>query len=398
MTTTPTTSGGGTRSRAARLIAWAGRAARGLTLRAYALALIAIIGYTSYRAFRYLAVSLMVSAPPPAQVTQWPRRLDTTTLETNRHAWAGLETVEHARAPLAHYHRLDTWIQPDRANNCTTSGCHPALPHAGRKETRAFLNMHATSIHCGVCHLQSESRPLGVTWYDPATGEKRGTPSVLAAHSLLLDMTAPRHGARDAEADRRRLIELLREADTAAQNGKILNTLADHLAGTTSGSDEYTGMINTALEVVPHFFRGEYGAKLALVDGASRSPVLAHPGVESHVRRYVAERDRLDDAAKAALLAEIHPLRRPQTLQCSDCHAPSGLIDFTSLGYSAKRTADLTGSIVVRMIQHISEGSPFYLPRFMRPRDDASGAAPPADAAGANPPGDAPGKQELPSP
>lgn len=398
MTTTPTTSGGATRGGAARWIAWVGRMARRLMLRGYALALIALIGYTSYRAFRYLAVSLMVSAPPPAQVTQWPRRLDTTTLETNRRAWAGLETVEHARAPLAHYHRLDTWIQPDRANNCTTSGCHPALPHAGRKETRAFLNMHATSIHCGVCHLQSESRPLNVAWYDPATGAARGAPSVLAAHALLLDMTAPKHGARDAEADRLRLMALLREADAAAQNGKILNTLADHLAGTTSGSDEYTGMIHTALEVVPRFFRGEYGAKLALVDGASKAPVLAHPGVESQVRRYLAEKDRLDDAAKAALLAEIHPLRRPQTLQCSDCHAPSGLIDFASLGYSAKRTADLTGSIVVRMIQHISEGSPFYLPRFMRPQDDATGDSPATDAGGASPTRDAPGQQEPPSP
>jgi hypothetical protein len=66
---------------------------------------------------------------------------------------------------------------------------------------------------------------------------------------------------------------------------------------------------------------------------------------------------------KAALLEDVHPLRRPQTPRCSDCHTRTGgLIDFGALGYPPARIDMLTQPMVFQMIQHIAAGQPFYLP------------------------------------
>ncbi|MCG3130580.1 MAG: hypothetical protein FLDDKLPJ_01345 [Phycisphaerae bacterium] len=353
---------GSSTGRAARWGSALGRAARTLAKRGYALALIGLIAYSSFLAFRYLVYTLMLPAEAPAQVTQLPRRLDSRVIETDRAAWAGLRTVEHARAPLSHYHRLDTWIQPDRANNCTTSGCHPPLPHAERKEVRAFLNMHATSMHCGVCHMQTDEPPLNLTWYDPATGASRGAPAVLDAYAKLLSVEA--HPDRFDEDARRMLVDLLRRAAVEAQDGEILVTLADHLSRLSPEAVETTDILAGARAVLPRYFRGEYGAKLALRGADAEAPILAHPGVESEVERFRAA-VAMTDAERKDLVDRLHPLRRTEALICSDCHADGGVVDFAAVGYPPQRVRELTGSIVARMIQHISDGSPFYLPEFL---------------------------------
>src|SRR5690606_8055967 len=105
-------------------------------------------------------------------------------------------------SPLAHYHRIDSWIEPDPFNDCARSGCHAPLPHARRKEVRAFLNMHATSIHCGVCHFQTDREPLNLGWYDLDHGEVRAEPAILQAYAMITnaDSTARiESGDRDAQ-------------------------------------------------------------------------------------------------------------------------------------------------------------------------------------------------------
>lgn len=42
---------------------------------------------------------------------------------------------------------------PAAADTCR--GCHGAAPH-GRSRARAFLNLHAARLDCGVCHLPAE--------------------------------------------------------------------------------------------------------------------------------------------------------------------------------------------------------------------------------------------------
>jgi hypothetical protein len=132
----------------------------GFIKRVYALALIALVLYLSFSAFAYLVNALILQPPPPPQIVDLPLRADEGLLETNVLAFRGVTAVENPRVPLAHYHRVGAWFQPDPANNCTQSGCHAPLPHGENRANRAFLNMHATSLHCGVCHLDAQERPL----------------------------------------------------------------------------------------------------------------------------------------------------------------------------------------------------------------------------------------------
>ena len=160
--------------------------------RVYAVAVILVTVWLSYRAIAYLMISLFTPAKTPAQITGIPTHLDEAFLQTHRADWLGVELSEHPRVPPAHYHRIGGWLQPDPFNGCTQAGCHRPNPHDQRKEVRAFLNMHATSLHCGVCHLRSDKEPLETAWYDLQTGKQRAAPTVTA------DSTAGSHHQKAA--------------------------------------------------------------------------------------------------------------------------------------------------------------------------------------------------------
>src|ERR1051325_8250487 len=93
-------------------------AARKIGPRLYAAALICVVCYLTFLAVRYLIVSLATSRPP-AQIVELPRRLERSMLGTERAAWSGIEATENPRSPLAHYHRLDSWIAPDQDRKST---------------------------------------------------------------------------------------------------------------------------------------------------------------------------------------------------------------------------------------------------------------------------------------
>src|SRR5262245_11792784 len=101
--------------------------------RLYALALIVLIGSLTFMAVQYLVSSLTARAAPPPQIAALPARLSPDVLQTDWAAWQALSATENARSPLAHYHRIDSWIAPDRFNDCTRSGCHAAMPHSRKK-------------------------------------------------------------------------------------------------------------------------------------------------------------------------------------------------------------------------------------------------------------------------
>ena len=199
-----------------------GRVVLGFLRRGYALVLIAIIVWLTFLAVRYLIRSLIQSPPPPPQVVQLPTRLNADVLRTWQEAWPGIGATHHPRTPLSHYHRIDGWIQPDQFNDCTRSRCHRPLPHTQRKEVRAFLNMHATSIHCGVCHTRSDASPLSLTWYDLHSGQPRSAPALFEVYGLAMrPWTAPPGPQEQAE-----LVRLLREAGKESDGDPAFGQLA----------------------------------------------------------------------------------------------------------------------------------------------------------------------------
>lgn len=329
--------------------------------RIYALGLIAIVLYLSYRAVKYLIVSLLIATPPPPQIVDVPLRADETLARKDARAFQGITAVENPRVPLARYHRVDHWFAIDAVNGCTTAGCHAPLPHAENKSVRAFLNMHATSMHCGTCHLALDEEPLPLVWYDPETGAPTEPPALLRALTMLDNPAI--ESADDAQRDE--LVSILRDACSHTPDAARLTTLTQHFATVAPGGENWKRVVAAArAEVIKHA-RGEYDAKLAVADRAG-NPRLDHAGNDAAVAEYLARGDDLPQAERDALLARVHPERRAQTLQCLDCHQrEQSLIDFAALGYTKRRRELLARPLVVRMIQNIANGQTFYMPDFL---------------------------------
>lgn len=338
--------------------------------RIYAVAVIAVTAWVSFLALRYLVVTLMFPSQTPAQITGIPTRLDRAVLDTRRTEWAGVASNENPRAPLAHYHRLDGWIQPDPHNSCTQSGCHAPLPHSRRKEVRAFLNMHATTLHCGVCHMTSDQTPLPLTWYSLADGEECGPPSILKAYALLTaEEPVRRSPVRQQSATlQEELVSLLSMAAEESDGVPALAELARHLAAVPPTGEAFGQLIEAARATLPRHFHGSYGAKLSLMNRPGGEPLLGHPGTAGPVKEFLERGANLSSADRLALLARVHPRKRVQTLQCSDCHSPGGpLVDLAEAGYPPARLEALSQPAVIRMIQHTSEGQPMHMREFFTP-------------------------------
>jgi hypothetical protein len=280
-----------------------------------------------------------------------------------------------ARVPPAHYHRLEEWFQPDPRNDCTTSGCHAPLPHSRDKALRAFLNMHATSIHCGVCHFKTDERPAPVVWYSLETGDETSTPALLRAYGMV---SQPREGM-DVET-RRELIRVMQQAADESNQLRSVQTLADHFAAIGPDGDAFTKLVARSQRTIAGHFRGEYGAKIAR-RAPGGGPMLAHPESDRAKRDYLSLPPDAPPSTKQEALAAVHPLRADRPLTCDDCHGTSDLvIKLWDLGYPPKRIQSLRNPAIVRMIEHIAAGQAFHMPEFVQPRrnraNDHEGAAP----------------------
>ncbi len=332
--------------------------------RAYALAIIFVICGLSWRAISYLVDGLLRPSDVPPQISGLPLRLDAQALTDGADGWTGLQVVENARSPLSRYHRFHGWVQPDARNDCVRSGCHGPLPHAERKEVRAFLNMHASAMHCGVCHLETESEQPALGWYDIQTGVRSEPPALLRAAGWL-DAAASQPVREFSSDDQAAIVGLLRAAHTHAAGSDGLEALADHLAAVRPASPAFAQLVDEGRATVARAFRGSYGAKLALL-GADGRPILAHPGAEAAVRDFLARGAAAAQEQREAMLSAVHPRRRAEPLDCSACHVASGSrMEFAALGYPPARVERLLHSAIFQMIQHIADGQPFHMPNVL---------------------------------
>ncbi|HPF41359.1 MAG TPA: hypothetical protein P5081_20550 [Phycisphaerae bacterium] len=336
--------------------------------RAYAFALAFVICYLTYQALAYLIIGLLRPASSPPQITQLPRRMDASLLKMDRSSWLALDATDRPRTPPSHYHRIGDWIEPDRQSGCTTSGCHSSLPHNERKEVRAFLNMHATSVHCGVCHMKTDRAPLSLTWYDLSSGNSTNPPAILQAYGLLTSDEYEKNRETPDSDYQSELVRLLKLAAKEADNLPALKQLADHVSAVRATSDEFKLLLVQAREALPRHFRGEYGAKIGM-RGVGGDPILTHPNTEKLIAQYLEQKDTIKGRDRKDLLDRIHPLRRDKPLDCSACHRKTdSLIDFARMGYPPARAKALVDPVVVEMIENINKGVPFHLPEFINPK------------------------------
>ena len=336
-----------------------------LCVRLYALALTLALGLAAAAVLYYLFHDLLAPYHPPEQIAALPRRIGLRELATGPQRFEAIRRSELARSPLSHFHRITGWPRPDRANDCTRSGCHTPLPHGQHKQVRAFLNMHATALHCSVCHLTSDRKPLLLVWYDPQTGRPAEPPALLRAYAWLTSARV-RDAKHFTEDEQRRIVKLLRQASAGVGGEPVLEELARHLAAVRPDSEQFRSLLETTRSELPHHFRAEYDTKLALA-GPDGQPVLGFPGrtrlIESLIARRAAGQE--PDAQQVKALHE--GLRQP-TLHCTDCHRADGsLVDLAALGYPPARIRHLRQAMIFRMIEDIAAGQPFHLPAFLSP-------------------------------
>lgn len=336
---------------------------RGIVRRTYAIGLFALCGIIGYNSIRFLLMLLFTRQAAPVEIVAIPKRLDARLLTAAAVTPGGHDTEPsfRPRGPLAHFHSIPDWFEADPGNNCTTSGCHPPLPHGKRIEVRAFLNMHSTFVDCQVCHA-SDARSGGeARWFDLADREPREPPAVLKLAGLLdrPDQLA----AMPAERVNETLIPLMRAAVEDSGGNAELSGWLLRLETAYPDSEPWHEIIQdlanprTGLRTHVH---GEYGAKIGLY---RNDQLIGLPGPEQReaVRKYLSssETDSIEQ-----LRATIHKNVEKVGAMCTPCHSPSPtLVDFTRLGYPPARVESLQGSAVVRQVLTIEQGKPFHLPR-----------------------------------
>ena len=84
-----------------QLLAGAGRLLWGLGKRGYALALILIVLWLSWRALYYLVAALILPARPPEQIVNTPVRLNQSVMIRPQNAAKSMPTIATDRSPLS---------------------------------------------------------------------------------------------------------------------------------------------------------------------------------------------------------------------------------------------------------------------------------------------------------
>lgn len=327
---------------------------KNLVVRIYTLVVMVIVLLAGYAAVNYLYRSIFLPGRPPQKILEWQA---VTEAERLQKAEPSIGITEPAgRAPLAHYHAVDRWFQPDLRTGCISAGCHEPVPHRRSKELRAFANLHATFISCEVCHTEHADLPAPAVWVDLNTGRPQSPPAILQLSGLIRAATQP----ADLVDDHAEILELLGAAIAVVGRDPVLDHLALRLETARPDSPVWRRAIEQLRGELPNHARGNYGAKIA--------PATANTDPQPLVSDFgdLAEQyfDRTADAARRdAIHDQIHQDVIAAPEGCLPCHRPEArMLDFQALGYSAGRIDEFTGSPVVGMMEPIRAGQPFRLP------------------------------------
>ena len=343
-----------------------GRVLKEIFRRVYAAGLVCLCGWISFASMRFLFLLLLTRQTAPADIVEIPKRLDADTLQV---AWSEIGGQDltgpmRPRAPLAHFHQVPNWFQPDPGNNCTTSDCHAPLPHGDRIEVRAFLNMHTTFVDCMVCHAASPGTPDATGWLDLSDRAVKAPPAILRLARRLEELGEV--DAADIPAVSTELMALLDEAIVDSGDNVHLRGWRLRLETTQTHSPLWHSTLNEMRRDLPMHVHGEYNAKIGLRDNRVPSE-----DQKAAAKKWVKKRDKLSEPQQEALLETVHADVAPGGALCTPCHAAQPtLIDFDRLGYPRGRAASLQGSHIVQQVLSIEQGQPFHLPRVLEVDDE----------------------------
>ncbi len=335
---------------------------KGLLRRSYSAVVAAAYVFVAFLALDFLAHMLLTRQTAPVEIVDIPKRLDADEFfaAAVEPAFFEARSDHQARGPLAHFHQIPQWFQPDPKDSCTTSGCHTPLPHGQRIEVRAFLNMHATFVDCAVCHAEGDYNPKQASWIKLPERERTMVPAILRVATMLEEN--PEIPSEDAAQFSVELQRLLAEALPASGYNPQLRSWLVRLETTHPRSQVWRDIIIDLRRDVDMHVRGEYAAKVALYQDDAR---VGHPTEDEQAatRAYLRQKDTLSESAAQELLDRVHVGIRPVGAMCTPCHSDKPeLVDAALLGYPRSRVRQLRESSIMRSILKIESGQPFYLP------------------------------------
>jgi hypothetical protein len=216
---------------------------------------------------------------------------------------------------LRHFHNLPAEDITARGAKNVCFSCHGDLPHSKEPMIRTLLNMHTQFIGCMTCHVSDKK---------------------VAEASLQL-----------------RWLNFTGITVT----GKPFGTQVDPDTGYLLATDDVYS------KIVPY------------------TPVAGQPKLleitqdDPEAREFVKIKDKLSDHDRDGVKKTFHRLVSPKGRFCTRCHTDEAksYIPFRALGFSERRTRDITNLNIIGLVQKYKD---FYMPTLMR-----SDQPPPSTAA-----------------
>jgi cytochrome b subunit of formate dehydrogenase len=287
-------------------------------------------------------------------------------------AVSGANLGELSRSPVAHFHQVQPWFTPDAANGCAAAGCHTAMPHSERKESRAFLNMHATFTDCLVCHTEQQPNGDALAWVNLEEHALHPVPAVLQLASLL-DPEPPTEREALSELNRE-VLALLDQAIVESGGDGDLRHWREGLRRARVGGPLHAHIIRDVRAGILLHGHGEYGARLGIPGRVFALEADQQAAAE-------ALRAAAGDEARESDVELVHRGYARPEVDCLRCHSDDELaVDYDKLGYTSSRIDSLRANEVVRQVRSAERGETFYLPTLLDIRS-ASGEAEGSDAA-----------------
>ncbi len=213
--------------------------------------------------------------------------------------------AERTSETIRHFHHYPPQMFATQGKKNVCFYCHGDYPHSKEPMVRTLLNMHTQFVGCMTCHADARKVPedsLELRWLN---------------YSGI------------------------------AVKGRPYGTDIDPKTGSLAETDDYYSRVVA-------FAKHDKGA--TPIEITSDDP---------HAREFIEVRDRLSDADRDAVKKTFHRQVSPKGRFCSRCHTDEGrgFVPFRALGFSERRTRDLTNLNIIGVVEKYRE---FYLPVLTR--------------------------------